>query len=271
MIRAATPLSQGAVRRHSIYDIEQMTGALHTDGFALATAALTPKLCDEARAKIDGLRAEHWDEVHAQGGGRHLDRYLCVFNRDPFWLEFLDRPGIIDVAEAALGPDCHIIGETAWRSHPGYDGDPLHLDYLPITWMEGAVPASMRMPVFILTAHFYLCDVTPELAPTHVLPGSHRAGRAPHSGESSWNGREALPVLARAGECLLFRSDVWHSGSANRSAQHARYLLQVHYGRREMAQHFSPYLDWRFNPAVVAAAIPRRRRLLGNHEPGAYD
>jgi hypothetical protein len=38
-----------------------------------------------------------------------------------------------------------------------------------------------------------------------------------------------------------------------------------------MAQHFSPFLEWRFNPAVLAAATMRQRRLLGGHPPGAYD
>jgi hypothetical protein len=70
---------------------------------------------------------------------------------------------------------------------------------------------------------------------------------------------------------LFFRSDLWHSGSDNRTPNEIRYLLQVHYGRREMAQHFAPYLTWRFNPDVLAAATRRQRRLLGDHSAGAYD
>lgn len=67
------------------------------------------------------------------------------------------------------------------------------------------------------------------------------------------------------------RSDVWHSGGANRSAERVRDMLQVHYGRRMVAQKFSPYLTWRFNPEVLAAATPRQRRLLGEHEESVYD
>ena len=77
-------------------------------------------------------------------------------------------------------------------------------------------------------------------------------------------------MLCRAGDCLLFRSDLWHSGSRNLS-QRTRYLLQVHYGRRMVAQKFSPYLDWRFDPEVLAACTPRQRRLLGDHEAAEYD
>ena len=261
------------MRTYAVYEIEAMRDALEGDGCASMAGALTQEQCESAIARIDALEPLHWDEAHGRAGAadRRLDRYLNVFNRDPYWLQFIDRPGIIDLAESALGPDCHIIGETAWRSHPGFVGEPLHADYAPIAWPDGALPGALRIPMFVLTVHFYLTDVTADLAPTRVVAGSHRAGRAPNADETSWNGREAAAVLARAGDALVFRSDLWHAGSDNRTAERVRYLLQVHYGRREMAQHFSPYLDWRFNPAVLAAATKRQRRLLGDHDPGPYD
>ena len=263
------------IARFAIYETEAALAALEEDGAALLTGALSIERCAEAREKIDALTPQHWDEAHADprgmAVGRFLDRYLCVFNRDAYWLQFLDRPGVIDVAEAALGRDCHIIGETAWRSHPGFQGEPLHVDYLPFTRPDDAVTERLRVPPFIITAHFYLNDVTPDLAPTRVVPGSHRAGRAPSEGEEIWQDHATEAVLARAGDCLLFRSDMWHAGSDNRTRDDVRYLLQVHYGRREMAQHFSPFLEWHFNPTIIAAASSRQRRLLGEHEPGAYD
>jgi ectoine hydroxylase-related dioxygenase (phytanoyl-CoA dioxygenase family) len=260
------------VRRYAIFEIDDLLGALDRDGYACIAAALPPERCECARAKIDALEPLHWDEARGRHGiDRRLDRYLNVFNRDPFWLQFLDRPGIVDLAEAALGPDCHVIGETAWRCHPGFAGEPLHVDYAPLISPAGAGGDNVRIPMFIVTVHFYLNDVTPELAPTQIVPGSHRAGRPPRGDEHDWHGCAPQIVLANAGDALSFRSDVWHAGSDNRSAHDARYLLQVHYGRREMAQHFSPYLDWRFDPRVLAAATPRQRRLLGEHDPGPYD
>jgi hypothetical protein len=258
------------MQSYALFETDAMLTALDRDGCILVPATLTRDLCDDARRRIDRLEPQHWDETHA-AGGRFMDRYLNVFNRDAAWLRFLDRPGIIDLAEAALGRDCHVVGETAWRSHPGFRGEPLHADYLPLTWNEGALPDAVRVPPFILTAHFYLSDVTAALAPTRIVPGSHRAGRAPRDGESQWNGRSPECVLATAGDVLIFRSDVWHGGSDNTAERDVRYLLQVHYGRREMAQHFSPFLEWRFDACVVAAASPRQLRLLGAHDPAAYD
>ena len=250
---------------YGLHELDRMLEAMHVDGFVLIPRVLSPSEIQATRDRIDGLTPIGWD---FQGT---TDHYKNVFNRDLFWLSFLDREGVIDLAERALGSNCHIIGETAWRSHPGHRGVRLHLDYLPMEWPDPGVPPEIRVPMFICTAHFYLSPQTHELCPTYVIPGSHQAGRKPTRFETDWNGRSRQPVLCNAGDVLFFRSDLWHSGSDNRTEEQSRYLLQVHYGRREMAQHFAPYLEWRFNPDVLAACNPRQRRLLGDHAEGAYD
>ena len=240
---------------------------LHHDGFALLPGVLDPSRIDQARAAIDRLKPVGLDYQ-----GLVDDHYKCVFNRAPFWLQFLDLPGVIELAEAALGSDCHLIGQTAWRSRPGFVGGELHVDYLVMELPESllAEPA-FELPMQVCTALLYLSDIDADLCPTLVIPGSHRAGRKPHPGERQWQGREAEPALCKAGDVLVFRSDLWHAGSRNRSTDRSRYLLQMHYGRHMVAQKFSPYLAWQFNPQVLAAATQRQRRLLGEHEPSEYD
>ncbi|MDF3865112.1 phytanoyl-CoA dioxygenase family protein [Pseudomonas denitrificans (nom. rej.)] len=234
--------------------------ALREDGFVLLRGLLDVEQVAEVRSLIDDLRPLHWDYEGL------VDHYKCVFNRSPNWLPYLDPPGLIELVEVALGADCHVIGQTAWRCHPGFIGADMHQDYLPV-----ALPGvGLDLPMFICTAQVYLDDIDEALCPTWVIPGSHRAGRAPAPDEREWAGRTAEPVLCRAGDCLLFRSDLWHAGSRNLS-EHTRYLLQVHYGRRMVAQKFSPYLDWTFNPEVLAACTLRQRRLLGDHEEAEYD
>lgn len=248
-------------------DITHQLNALHHQGFALLPGVLDAGQVAAARAAIDGLQPIHWDYQ-----GLVDDHYKCVFNRAPFWLAYLDLPGVIELAEAALGEDCHIIGQTAWRSHPGFVGAELHVDHLVMELPEAllADPA-FTLPMQICTAMIYLDDIDRDLCPTLVIPGSHKAGRKPHPGEESWHGRTAEPVLCQAGDVLMLRSELWHSGSRNRTADRSRYLLQVHYGRRMVAQKFSPYLQFRFNPQVLAAATSRQRRLLGEHAPAEYD
>lgn len=239
---------------------------LHTQGFTRLPALISPRQVQMARAAVDLLQPLHWDY---QGV---LDHYKCVFNRDPFWLSYLDLPAAIALAEAALGEDCHVIGQTAWRCHPGFVGMDLHLDHLPMALPEQLLlDPAFELPMSICTLQLYLDDIDEALAPTLLIPGSHRAGRPPRPGEAHWRGTRAQPFYCRAGDALMFRSYLWHAGSANRDPTRSRYLLQVHYGRRMVAQKFSPYLEWRFNPEVIALASSRQRRLLGDHAEAEYD
>jgi ectoine hydroxylase-related dioxygenase (phytanoyl-CoA dioxygenase family) len=242
---------------------DDLLRALHRDGFVLMPGVLDAAQIADVRRATDLLKPLHWDYSGV------IDHYKCVFNRDPFWLPYLDVNGVIELAEAALGDDCHIIGQTAWRCHPGFVGAPLHLDYLPMELPPDLLAdPGFELPMQVFTAQFYL---DADLSPTHVIPGSHKAGRPPAAGETQWNGRSAQPVLCRAGDVLILRSELWHAGSDNRTADRTRYMLQVHYGRRMVAQKFSPYLHWQFNPAVLAAATDRQRRLLGDHQEAEYD
>jgi ectoine hydroxylase-related dioxygenase (phytanoyl-CoA dioxygenase family) len=241
--------------------------ALHTDGFVLLPRVLGAADIAWAKEAMGRLVPRHWDYC-----GLVDDHFKCVFNREPGWLRYLDRSPVIELMEAALGRDCHIIGETAWRARPGFIGGELHVDYLVMELPQSLLAdPGFLLPMQVCTAHFYLDDIDADLCPTRVIPGSHRAGRKPRVGETAWEGRAPEPVLCRAGDVLVFRSELWHAGSRNRTPDRSRHLLQVHYGRRMVAQKFSPYLSFTFDPAVLAAATPRQRRLLGEHDAAEYD
>ena len=80
-----------------------------------------------------------------------------------------------------------------------------------------------------------------------------------------------MSILCSAGDVVVFRSEVWHRGTANTSDE-VRYLLQVHYAQRMITQKFPPYLNrFQFDKSVLAQSPPRQRRLLGDHKGGAYD
>ena len=252
------------LRTFELYDTEGQTKALHEDGFALIPGVLNADEVQATREAIDRLKPFGIDHVGTN------DHYKCVFNREQIFLNFIDRPGIIELAESTMGEQCHIIGETAWRSHPGHNGWGNHVDqlYMPLP-EEYAADPRVAFPVYICTAHYYLNDMTLNLAPTYVIPGSHRAGRGPKPGEETWEGRALEPVLCKAGDVLFFRSEVWHTGSKNTTVDQTRYLLQVHYSHRMISQKFSPW-PWQYNPEILAVANPRQLRILGKHPESNY-
>ena len=128
----------------------------------------------------------------------------------------------------------------------------------------------VRLPIFITTAHFYLDDLTEELGPTNFVPGSHLSGRRPNH-DTTWKGEGEKSIMCDAGDVVIFRSEVWHRGTANTSGR-TRYLLQVHCARRMITQKFPPYLNrFQFDPEILEKAIDRQLRLLGYTRPSNYD
>ena len=246
--------------------------ALEEDGYAFLPGLLNAAEVAELRGAMDRLVAipASYDKDNTSGGYRNKS-INNTFNRAPLFLSYVDRPRVVEIAEAIHGDDCHVLGMTAWMTGPGRPDQQLHADYQPL-----ALPAEVmsnpevKIPIYISTAHFYLDDIDEELGPTQFIPNSHRAGRDP-AGDMEYKGVGPKNILCKAGDMVIFRSEVWHRGTANRS-QRTRYLLQVHYSKRMITQKFPPYLyRFQFDEAILAQATPRQLRLLGDHKAGAYD
>ncbi len=258
-----------------------MVHAIEEDGFVYLPNMLNREEVNLLRSRIDSVSAnpgandvDFGSKLHPSGRGPTPDfnkHIKVLFNRDALFLRYLDIEPVIDIAEAIMGEDCHAIGMTGWVTGPGRPDQALHVDYQPLEVQEELLTSrQVNVPVFIATAHFYLDDTTEDLGPTKFIPGSHRAGRSPLKGkDNSWRGREPQSALCKAGDVVLFRSDVWHRGSAN-TTDRGRYLLQVHYGRKFVHKFYTPYMNFRFDPDILAQATPRQRRLMGDHPPGSY-
>ncbi len=271
-----------ALRHYDPTDVPGMIRGLEEDGYIVIPGLMSRSEVAEMKTRIDELTPFGFDHKTDTRSG--VDHLKCVFNRHPYWLQFIDRPGAIEAVEGVLGKDAHIIGQTAWRTWPGAGTWGMHIDqqFFPVA-EDLLISGQVKLPIMLATGHYYLNDMTLDLCPTWLVPGSHKSGRAPRAtggevaygapsdAESEWNGVKAVPVLLRAGDFMLFRSEVWHSGSQNTTSDQVRYILQVHYGRRMMAQKFSPYLDFHFNQEVLAGATPRQKRMLGGHRPSNYD
>ncbi len=256
-------------------DVEGYVRAMRESGFAYFPAVLDASQIAALRQAMDALTVDpdSYDHYTSPTEDSFLEKSINnVFNKDLLFAQYLDCEDIIDVVESIHGADCHCLGMTAWVTGPGRPDQPLHADWQPLNLPEDIMrDERVQIPIFISTLHFYLDDIYPALGPTQFVPGSHRAGRPPQRGENSWEGAEQQSILCKAGDAVLFRSEVWHRGTANTSAQ-TRYLLQVHYAQRMITQKFPPYLNrFQFDKQLLEHATPRQLRLLGDHRQGNYD
>ncbi|MGI9028459.1 MAG: phytanoyl-CoA dioxygenase family protein [Ilumatobacteraceae bacterium] len=249
---------------------------LERDGYAVLRAAFSSDDVDALTAEIDdGFRSRDPERGRAD---RAEFRYQ-VLNHGPRAQEAVGHPSILEVIEPLLGDDCHVLANTAYRNPPEFTGGPWHCDAGPHVPRPAGIDWDERIPypVFAIGAHIMLKDCPVECGPTAVVPGSHRSGRlAPVSrledADLSYDGRPPVLLTAAAGDVVLFVSDVWHRGTPANGGD-GRLFVQVHYGRRDIAQRIRPTSEVNhLTPEAIERAItPRQRALVGLHEPYFYD
>jgi len=203
-----------------------------------------------------------------------------MLNRSAACQAAVMQPAILEVIEPLLGNDCHVIANTGWRNPPDFKGGPWHCDAGPHVPRPEDVPWDDRIPypVFAIGAHIMLADCSRVDGPTAVVPGSHRSGRlAPFDRMNdetlSYDGRPPVVLETRAGDVAFFVSDVWHRGLPAGEGAHGRYFLQVHYGRRDIAQRLrtTDAANQCSPDAIARATTDRARSIIGLHEPFFYD
>lgn len=192
--------------------------------------------------------------------------------------------GILDVIEPLLGEDCHVIANTAWRNPPTQEGQHAgqawHIDAGPhIPLAEDMVwPADIPHPVFAIGTHIYLLPCDMQDGPTGVIPGSHHSGTAPPrermmDDDLTWQGVGVHPLLAEPGDVGFFVSDLWHRRTPTQDGDRGRFFLQVHYGRRDIAQRIRPTdaVNHLSEQAIARAQSEREKTVIGLHPRFFYD
>jgi ectoine hydroxylase-related dioxygenase (phytanoyl-CoA dioxygenase family) len=259
---------------------------LERDGWALLPGVLD---ADEVAAlAADVTRV--YDEWPADARRPHRDpqeveqfRYEML-NRSAACQAVIGHRRILDVIEPLLGEDCHVIANTAWRNpaetEHTHGGGLWHIDGGPHIPLPPGVDWDERVPhpVFAVGCHVLLQDCPAACGPTAVIPRSHLSGEPPPADrlddESlTWRGNEPVVLSAGAGDVQLFVSDVWHRRTPTAAGDRGRFFLQIHYGRRDIAQRLrtTNAVHQLSDEAIERATGARDKTLIGLHRPLFYD
>ncbi len=260
--------------------------AIEDEGFAVLRGAFDENEVRALRCEVERVYTEVPADVRNPG--------LPADQREDFRYEMLNRSDacrrlvadrrILDVLEPLLGEDCHVIANTAWRNPPRseyrHGGGNWHIDAGPHIPRPEGVPWDERIPypVFAVAAHVMLEDCPDACGPTAVIPRSHRSGQHPpldrvRDTELSCEGRDPLRLTAAAGDVVFFASDIWHRRMPTTSDDTGRFFIQIHYGRRDLAQRLRPTeaVNHLSSETHSAAGGERERSVLGLHRPFFYD
>lgn len=256
---------------------------LERDGYAVLRSAIPASQTDDLRDEMDRLFAGP-DSEHRRADDADEYRY-AVLNRSAAVQRLVGDRAILDVVEPLLGHDCHVIANTAWRNPAGravtHGGGGWHCDAGPhVPRPQGvAWPDDIAYPVFAIAVHVLLAPMPIESGPTGVIPGSHRSGQAPpgdryHDVDLTHDGRGVVPLVADTGDIAMFVSDIWHRRLPPTEADPGRDFIQIHYGRRDIAQRLrTTDLGNQLTAEAVerAGTDPRARTVVGLHQPFFYD
>jgi ectoine hydroxylase-related dioxygenase (phytanoyl-CoA dioxygenase family) len=261
------------------------TAQLEREGYTIIRGLLSGQQVADLREEIGQVFEDDPPDERGQRPPEDAAMFrYAMLNRSAASQAAAAHPGLLAVIEPLLGEDCHVIANTAWRNpagHPGsHGGQNWHIDAGPHVPLADGVrwPVDIPHPVFAIGVHLYLQDCRIEDGPTGVIPGSHLSGRPPPFGrllddDLDYEGQGVVPLVTRAGDAGLFVSDVWHRRMPTRQGDHGRFFLQVHYGRRDIAQRIlTTAQSNQLSPQAIARATTERdRRVIGLHPAFFYD
>lgn len=267
-------------------DVPASSLQLQNEGYALLQGVFSADEVAALATEIDTVYADYPRDGRAENRPAEEDedfRYE-MFNRSALAQKAIGHPTILATIEPLLGEDCHVIANTCWRNPPReqnqHGGGFWHIDAGPHIPRDPSIPWDERIPypVFAIGTHIFLKDCPLESGPTGVIPGSHKSGMPPPRDRYddvslTCNGVGVKPLVASAGDVCLFVSDVWHRRMPSLPGDQGRFFLQVHYGRRDIAQRVrtTSSVSHVSEAAAARTQSDRDRTLIGLHRPWFYD
>jgi Phytanoyl-CoA dioxygenase (PhyH) len=242
----------------AIHDVREREGsalrrAFDRDGYVLIEGALSPEEVRRLTAAVDRV----YDAERGDGGGPlHL---LAFCGRDAAFLELLDHPRTLPLVVDTLGPNVFMY-------HGHLDVHPPETTVLARPWMwhqDGGVvnrdlEGSPRPRLSVKIAYF-LTDVSePGRGNFVVLPGSQRSNTIVRPPDDDNDLPGSLPLLARAGDAVMFDRRVWHMRSPNASRLTRKALFYAYTFRWVRARD-----DLSVRADLLPLITPVRAQLLG--------
>ena len=123
-----------AIALISYATLAEQVEAMHRDGYVYVPGFLNADEIAEISKMAHQLEpiAENFDINLTPEKDGHMQKCInAAFNRDPLFLKYLDKPGMIELAEAVHGSDCHIVSMHTWLVGPGRPDQQLHADWQP--------------------------------------------------------------------------------------------------------------------------------------------
>ncbi|MBA3691214.1 MAG: phytanoyl-CoA dioxygenase family protein [Actinobacteria bacterium] len=234
------------------------------EGYLLLPGALSRDEVGRLDQAVDRVWWAHRDAPPVRGAeALHL---LAFLGSDEAFLELLDHPATLPIVAGLLGWNifmyhCHLDvhppepadSTPRWRWHQDGGRQNVELETEP------------RPRMSVKVAYFLSDCGEPGRGNFRVVPGSHRRNTLPRPVDGALaDPGGAVPVLAGAGDAVIFDRRLWHMRSPNQS-ELTRRALFIAYTYRWVR----PRDELQVRPELLAHITPVRAQLLGAGGGGA--
>jgi Phytanoyl-CoA dioxygenase (PhyH) len=211
---------------HLLTDEEVISFIIH--GYHLVEADLPPGFNEAVVAELEKLTENPGD---------------AILDRVPRLHQVYDHPKVRGALISLLGEDVRMNGHRHCHVNPSGTRSQ--------SWHQDGTNQRHHQLRTVL-AMYYPQDVTPDMGPTVLLPGTHFRNAPTDRMATYANFREQVVLTVKAGTVAITHYDIWHAASANRSDR-TRYMLKFLFSRA--GEPTTP--GWDHDPEKAASLLPR--------------
>ena len=223
---------------------EEEKGFFLENGYLHARGVLTRDLLARVQAEFDRV----WEIEKPRVNQHKLLKYAT-------FRELIEHTPILERHRAIFGDQVQLLQYDFLRQGP-------RSDFPERAWHRDFTFPGDR-PLTINTILF-LDDMTEEVGPTRVVPGSHRGETWPPADSRDRPLPGEVAVYAKAGDACFINSAIWHTGGRNRG-DGLRRGIYLYYGYWWIKRYESEQaLPWQ----AFEDAGETRLQLLGVKMPG---
>lgn len=217
-------LSCAALRPEDLLTDEQLMRFVNR-GYHLVEPEFPAGFNEAVLARLESL------DVHKSNPGNG------ILDAVPALHDVYNHPKVRGVLVSILGSDmrmnahrhCHVVS-------PGHQSQ---------TWHQDGTNVRHHQTRTVL-AMYYPQQVTPDMGPTAILPGTHLRNAPTDRMVNYTNIKGAVFLTVKPGTVAITHYDLWHAGTANRSQRH-RYMLKFLFDRQSEPQPGKP--SWNHDTA----------------------
>jgi ectoine hydroxylase-related dioxygenase (phytanoyl-CoA dioxygenase family) len=210
---------------------DPLVSEFESQGVVLIESLMTPTQIVSAQAAVEWAMSqeqEHYKWIR--------QRTYEWFETHPIFVELMEHPLVLEIAEKILDSDFHLIAAQCSRNtrDDPYAPGAMNIHHDKVFFpTEEKTSESIPPHHYGFSAMWYVQDTPLEMGPTELIPRSHVTEEC--FSEDVLDGVEMFRRSIPAGSLLLFFHRTWHRGALNQTDT-PRDLITNAYARRAIGK-----------------------------------